>query len=245
VTVSHWAQPLAGFRFSVFSFRTLVSDDFLKSGAHILRDVHFSFICLDGLGYLACYHSELILKLWTLRTVGRTDKRSARRKAATCTGQHKHRINADIYASSWNQIYHPDVWSSEDISCLRQRGHCDRLAYISLAYNSWISLMTKIVSDLFCYAGIIAHFLILISPYSSVEIMGHQYQTCLQNCRLNPQHTFESVCDLQALQFYFQEWELVCYLSVYALFEVFASSLVYTKGVAKRTEHRTRMWSSS
>jgi hypothetical protein len=44
------------------------------------------------------------------------------------TGQHKHRINAHIYihALSRIQTQDPSVRASEDSSCLRPRGHCDR-----------------------------------------------------------------------------------------------------------------------
>jgi hypothetical protein len=45
------------------------------------------------------------------------------------TGQHKHRIKAhktDIHALSAIRTHYPNVRESEDSSCLRQRGHCDR-----------------------------------------------------------------------------------------------------------------------
>jgi hypothetical protein len=41
------------------------------------------------------------------------------------TGQHKHRINADIHALSGFRTYDPSVWAAEDISCLRLRCHCE------------------------------------------------------------------------------------------------------------------------
>jgi hypothetical protein len=43
------------------------------------------------------------------------------------TGQHKHRINAhtDIHALSGIRTHDPSFRASEDISCLRPRGHCD------------------------------------------------------------------------------------------------------------------------
>jgi hypothetical protein len=44
--------------------------------------------------------------------------------------QHKHRINAhnmDINAFSGIRTHGPSVRASEDSSCLRKRGHCDRL----------------------------------------------------------------------------------------------------------------------
>jgi hypothetical protein len=44
------------------------------------------------------------------------------------TGQHKHRINAhrDIHVLSRIRTHDPSVRASEDSSCLRPRGHCDR-----------------------------------------------------------------------------------------------------------------------
>jgi hypothetical protein len=56
---------------------------------------------------------------------------SDRRKAATYRGQHKHRINANIHALSGIRTHHPSVGASEDISCLKPRGHCDRRIIIS------------------------------------------------------------------------------------------------------------------
>jgi hypothetical protein len=48
------------------------------------------------------------------------------------TGQHKHRINGhtDIHALSGIRTHDPSVWASEDGSCLRPGGHCDRPKYI-------------------------------------------------------------------------------------------------------------------
>jgi hypothetical protein len=44
-------------------------------------------------------------------------------------GQHKQSINAhtDIHALSGIRTHDPSVRESEDSSCLRPRGHCDRL----------------------------------------------------------------------------------------------------------------------
>jgi hypothetical protein len=39
----------------------------------------------------------------------------------------KHRINADIHAMSGIQTHDPSVRAGEDSSCLRLRGHCNRL----------------------------------------------------------------------------------------------------------------------
>jgi hypothetical protein len=51
-----------------------------------------------------------------LYTVGRTHWKGDRhcRKAATYTGQHKSRRNADIHASSGIRIHDPNVWARED-----------------------------------------------------------------------------------------------------------------------------------
>jgi hypothetical protein len=42
---------------------------------------------------------------------------------------HKHRINANIHALSGIQTHDPSVRASEDSSCLRPRGPCDRLSF--------------------------------------------------------------------------------------------------------------------
>jgi hypothetical protein len=39
---------------------------------------------------------------------------------------YKHRINANIHASSWIPTHDPSVRECEDILCLTPRGHCDR-----------------------------------------------------------------------------------------------------------------------
>jgi hypothetical protein len=48
------------------------------------------------------------------------------------TGQHKHRIKAhtDIHVLSGIQTHDPSFRASEDSSCLRPRGHCDRQVQI-------------------------------------------------------------------------------------------------------------------
>jgi hypothetical protein len=56
------------------------------------------------------------------------------------TGQHKHRINAltDIHALSGVRTHDPSVLASEDSSCLRPRGHRDRLIqYTTLHTSTW------------------------------------------------------------------------------------------------------------
>jgi hypothetical protein len=53
--------------------------------------------------------------------------RSARRKASTyTTEQPKHRKNATIHALTGIRTHNLLVRASEDGSCLRLRGHCDR-----------------------------------------------------------------------------------------------------------------------
>jgi hypothetical protein len=44
------------------------------------------------------------------------------------TGQHKHRINShtDTHSSSGIRTQDPSIRASEDSSCLRERGHCDK-----------------------------------------------------------------------------------------------------------------------
>jgi hypothetical protein len=64
------------------------------------------------------------------------DGGSARRKAATYTGQHKHRINANIHVSSGIRTHNSGVWASEDSSSLRPRGHRDR-HYRPIVYSKF------------------------------------------------------------------------------------------------------------
>jgi hypothetical protein len=47
-------------------------------------------------------------------------------KAATCIQQQKNRINANIHALSGIPSHDPSVQASEDSSCFRPRGYCDR-----------------------------------------------------------------------------------------------------------------------
>jgi hypothetical protein len=58
------------------------------------------------------------------------DGGSARRKASTYTQNNTNKINAsDTHVSSGNQTHDPSVRASEDGSCHRPRGHCDRLMH--------------------------------------------------------------------------------------------------------------------
>jgi hypothetical protein len=54
------------------------------------------------------------------------------------TEQHKHRINAHTNSHSLSGIatHDPSVWTSEDISCLRPRDHCDRHIHICFLLTS-------------------------------------------------------------------------------------------------------------
>jgi hypothetical protein len=70
------------------------------------------------------------------------DGRSAHRKASTYT-QNTNRINAhstDIHALSRIRTHDPSVRSSEDSSCLRPRGHCDRLRSYNVVEKAWARL---------------------------------------------------------------------------------------------------------
>jgi hypothetical protein len=63
------------------------------------------------------------------------DGGSARLKAATYTRQHKHRINANVHALSGRRTHDPSVRAGKDSSCLKPRGHCDRLPVECLCLN--------------------------------------------------------------------------------------------------------------
>jgi hypothetical protein len=59
------------------------------------------------------------------------------------TEQHKHRINAHntaIHALTGNRTHDPGLRASEDSSCLRPHGHCDRQLelYRMEYYDSWV-----------------------------------------------------------------------------------------------------------
>jgi hypothetical protein len=66
------------------------------------------------------------------------------------TGQHKHRINAytpNIHALSENWTHDPSVRTSEDSSCLRPRGYCDRQSYIYKPYILYYVLTFDAISN--------------------------------------------------------------------------------------------------
>jgi hypothetical protein len=66
-------------------------------------------------------------------TDGRIPWTSDQPVARLYTGKHKHRINAhtDIHALSGIRTHDPSFRASEDISCLRPRGHRDRRSRMS------------------------------------------------------------------------------------------------------------------
>jgi hypothetical protein len=86
--------------------------------------IFFFFLCLDGLGFVACSRSELInSEMWTLQIVGGTPWTGDQPVAKPLPTQDN--INADIYASSEIRTHDLSVLAGEDLSCLRTRSHCD------------------------------------------------------------------------------------------------------------------------
>jgi hypothetical protein len=86
----------------------------------------FFYSCCSQLEHKASVKSFVSLQFLNLRQlVGLLGRGSARRKATT---YHKHRINTDIHALSGTRTHDHNVRPGEDISCLRPRGHCDRLS---------------------------------------------------------------------------------------------------------------------
>jgi hypothetical protein len=64
------------------------------------------------------------------------DRQSARRKAATNTGQYKHRINANKHPClEWDSNPRSQHSSGRDVSWLRPRGHCDRQRLYTYTVN--------------------------------------------------------------------------------------------------------------
>jgi hypothetical protein len=64
------------------------------------------------------------------QTVGLLGRRSVRRKAATYTQTTQTQnkcTHTDIHSLSGIRTHDPSIRASEDSSCLRPRGHCDRL----------------------------------------------------------------------------------------------------------------------
>jgi hypothetical protein len=59
-------------------------------------------------------------------------------RAATCTGQHKHRINADSHALSGIRTHDPNIRAGEDSSFLRLRGCCDRHSHTRILLLKYV-----------------------------------------------------------------------------------------------------------
>jgi hypothetical protein len=102
------------------------------------------------------------------------DEWSAHRKAATYTGKYKHRINGNIHALSGIRIHDLSVQAGEDISCLRPRGHCDRLLtssdrnfYPILCRNISI-VFSNIFKDKIFFLNLCSCFRVAISGGSQV-----------------------------------------------------------------------------
>jgi hypothetical protein len=51
------------------------------------------------------------------------------------TEQHKHRTHTDIRASNGIRTHYPSVRASEDGSCFKPRGHCDRRLKDTVKYS--------------------------------------------------------------------------------------------------------------
>jgi hypothetical protein len=91
---------------------------------HHLHSFHFKASApLLGPGL---FFSFVIIFTQTVGLLGRVISPSQGRYLHT--GQHKHRINAhtDIHALSGIRTHDPSFRASEDSSCLKPRGHCDR-----------------------------------------------------------------------------------------------------------------------
>jgi hypothetical protein len=71
------------------------------------------------------------------------------------TEQHKHRINADIHASSGIRTHDPSVRADEECSGLRPRGHCDTVGTMEHNYK-----MDFKVSSIYIYIYIYTHLYI-------------------------------------------------------------------------------------
>jgi hypothetical protein len=81
------------------------------------------------------------------QSVGLLGRGSARRKAATHTGQHQQTVISVIYAWSGIRTHYHNVWEGENISCRRPHGHCDRHVMTSeIIYR----LINNTFSGLYC-----------------------------------------------------------------------------------------------
>jgi hypothetical protein len=75
-------------------------------------------------GSTALWTLAIFFNFFILYTVGRTPWTGDQPVARPLS---THRINADIHASSGIRTHDPSTRTGEDGSCLRLRGHCDRL----------------------------------------------------------------------------------------------------------------------
>jgi hypothetical protein len=93
--------------------------------------IFFSFTgCTAPLGPGLCFFSFMII-LHTVGLLGRVI--SSSQGLCIHTGQHKPRINTytpNIHALSGIRSHDPSFRASEDSTCLRPLGHCDRLLNI-------------------------------------------------------------------------------------------------------------------
>jgi hypothetical protein len=89
----------------------------------ISPDLYFVSLFLDGLSSLACSHSELILELQVLQTVGRTPWTGDQPISMPLLIQDntsREKTQTYIHASSGIRTHDPSVRAAEDISCLRR-----------------------------------------------------------------------------------------------------------------------------
>jgi hypothetical protein len=96
---------------------------------------------------LGRFFSFLILYSYTAnRTLGR--RISPSQGCYLHTGHHKHRINAytDIHDLSGIRSHDPSVRASEDSSCLRPRGYCDRPKPRLRSINTWQYYLNKFLT---------------------------------------------------------------------------------------------------
>jgi hypothetical protein len=92
---------------------------------HEMRRISI-FMALQPLLGPGLFFSSIIIFTQTVGLLGRVMTPSQGRYLHA--GQHKHRINSYTYIHvlSWIRTHDPSVLASEDSSCLRPRGHCDR-----------------------------------------------------------------------------------------------------------------------
>jgi hypothetical protein len=101
----------------------LLNSEYQNYGSQYL--IHITCCSPWSTGHLwnASFHFNFLI----LYTVGRTPWAGDQPVARPLRSQDSTNTNADIRASSGIRIHDPGVWAGEDSSCLRSRGHCDRL----------------------------------------------------------------------------------------------------------------------